>query len=86
MFWAVAAGNEAQKHWRGTWTDADGDNLLEFAAGDELMALTGTAGTVSVFLNWNQYGAVNKTDLNLSVVNSAGNHGSQQHRYAKPLQ
>ncbi|HUT40310.1 MAG TPA: S8 family serine peptidase [Gammaproteobacteria bacterium] len=73
VFWAVAAGNEAQKHWRGTWTDADGDNVLEFAAGDELMALAGTAGTVSVFLNWNQYGNGSKTNLDLYVVDTNNN-------------
>jgi hypothetical protein len=72
VFWSVAAGNDAQRHWRGTWTDADGDNVLEFAVGDELMALSGTAGTVSVFLNWDQYGLNNKTNMDLFVVNSAG--------------
>ncbi|MGD2112232.1 MAG: S8 family serine peptidase [Gammaproteobacteria bacterium] len=72
VFWSVAAGNDARSHWRGTWTDADSDNLLEFAAGDELMALTGTAGTVAVYLNWDQYGAGNKTNLDLYVVDNAG--------------
>ena len=48
VFWAVSAGNDAQRHWRGTWADTDSDNWLEFAAGDELMALSGTAGTVAV--------------------------------------
>ncbi len=72
VFWTVAAGNDAQRHWRGTWADADSDDWLEFAAGDELMALTGTAGTIAVFLNWNQYGIINKADLDLYVVNSAG--------------
>jgi len=72
VLWTVAAGNDAQRHWRGTWTDADSDDWLEFATGDELMALTGTAGTVSVFLNWDQYGVNNKTNLDLFVVNSAG--------------
>lgn len=72
IFWTVSAGNEAQRHWRGIWADTDGDSVQEFAAGDELMALSGTAGTVSVFLNWDQYGAANKTNLDLYVVNSAG--------------
>ncbi|MGB5540379.1 MAG: S8 family serine peptidase [Gammaproteobacteria bacterium] len=72
VFWAVSAGNDAQRHWRGTWADTDGDNWLEFAAGDELMALTGTAGTVAVYLNWGQYGPGSKTDLDLFVVNKNG--------------
>ena len=72
VFWAVAAGNDAQRHWRGTWADVDGDAILEFAVGDELMALTGTAGTVAVYLNWNQYGFGTKTNLDLYVVDNAG--------------
>lgn len=72
VFWSVAAGNYARKHWRGTWTDTDNDNLLEFAAGDELMALTGTAGTVTVYLNWDQYGNGSKTNLDLFVVDAGG--------------
>jgi len=72
VFWTVAAGNDAQRHWRGTWTDADGDDVLEFAAGDELMGLSGTAGTVTVFLNWDQYDVNKKANLDLFVVDNAG--------------
>jgi len=72
VFWVVAAGNDAQSHWRGTWTDTDGDDKLEFAAGDELMALSGSAGTVSVFLNWDQYSISKKTNLELYVVDNNG--------------
>jgi len=72
VFWAVSAGNAALRHWRGTWTDTDNDKLLEFAPGDELMALSGTAGTVAVFLNWDEYGVGNKTNLDLFVENKSG--------------
>jgi len=72
VFWTVAAGNDAQRHWRGTWTDTDGDDNLEFAAGDELMALSGSAGTVSVFLNWDQYSISRKTNLDLYIVANNG--------------
>lgn len=70
--WTVASGNQARQHWRGNWTDSDGDNNLEFAANDELLALSGSASTVSVYLNWNQYGFNNKTNLDLYVLNNAG--------------
>ncbi|MGD8873732.1 MAG: S8 family serine peptidase, partial [Gammaproteobacteria bacterium] len=90
VFWTVAAGNDARRHWRGTWTDNDGDNWLEFAAGDELMELSGSAGTVSVFLNWNQYGLNNKDDLDLYVVNSTGTSVAsstlQQNRFSDPAE
>jgi len=72
VFWAISSGNQARQHWRGTWTDSDGDDDLEFAANDELLALSGTASTVSVYLNWNQYGVNNKTNLNLYVLNNVG--------------
>lgn len=72
VFWAVSSGNAARQHWRGTWADTNGNNRLEFAVGDELLALSGTASTVTVFLNWNQYGVSNKADLKLSVVDNTG--------------
>ena len=72
VLWTVASGNDARRHWRGNWTDANGNNALEFAVGDELLALTGTAGTVTILMNWNQYGPGNKTNLDLFVVNTAG--------------
>jgi len=72
VFWAVAAGNSARQHWRGTWTDSNGNDRLEFAANDELLALSGSGSTVTVFLNWDQYGAANKADLRLSVVDVNG--------------
>jgi len=73
VFWSVAAGNAAQEHWRGSWADTNGNDWLEFAAGDESMALSGTASSVTVFLNWDQYGVSNKTDLDLYVVDTNGN-------------
>ena len=72
IFWAVAAGNYGRRHWRGAWQDSDGDNRLEFSGTDELMALSGTGGTISLFLNWNQYGANNKTDLDLYLLDKNG--------------
>jgi hypothetical protein len=72
VFWAVSSGNAAHQHWRGTWMDTDGDGKLEFAANDELLALSGSAATVTVFLNWDQYGVGNKADLKLSVEDVNG--------------
>ena len=72
VFWAVASGNSAPKHWRGSWLDADGDNILEFVSGDELMKLTTGTGTISLYLNWNQYNSNNIKNLNLYLVDDAG--------------
>lgn len=73
IFWAVSSGNAARQHWRGNWLDADGDNLLEFSGGDEGMGLVDKSGTVTVFLNWNQYGINNKTNLDLYVYDKNNN-------------
>lgn len=71
VFWAVAAGNDANQHWRGTWQDADGDGILDFAGTDERLGLTSGSSLVSLFLNWNQYGN-SLTDLNLYVLDARG--------------
>lgn len=71
VFWTVAAGNDARRHWRGGWTDADGDTWLEFAAADEGLNLTTGSTTATIFLNWNQYGN-SLTDLDLYVYNNQG--------------
>lgn len=67
VFWTISAGNDAQRHWRGTWADSDTDNYHDFAAGDEIMRLTTSSSIVQVFLNWDQYGNCT-TDLDLIVV------------------
>lgn len=72
VLWSISSGNQARMHWRGNWTDLNGNNNLEFAPNDELLALSGTASNASVYLNWNQYGINNKTDLNLYVLDNAG--------------
>ncbi len=72
VFWSISSGNYARKHWRGNWLDTDGDDVLEFAAGDELLALSGGASSIAVFLNWNQYGISNRTDLKIELLDNLG--------------
>jgi hypothetical protein len=71
VFWAVAAGNDAQRHWRGGWSDNDNDDILAFSGGDERLGLTTTSSVGYVFLNWDQYGN-SVTDLDLRVVDKRG--------------
>jgi len=71
VFWAVAAGNDAQRHWRGGWSDSDDDDWLEFSGSDETLGLTTTSGVSYIFLNWNQYGN-SLTDLDLRVYDRRG--------------
>ncbi len=71
VLWTVAAGNAAQSHWRGAWVDADHDQRLDFAPGQNALGITNPDGFVSVFLNWNQYGH-SVTDLDLYVRDRSG--------------
>jgi len=72
VFWTVASGNSAKQHWRGTWSDSNVNNVLEFSGSDEWLGLSATGGTFTVFLNWDQYGTGNKTNLNLYLVDKNG--------------
>ena len=72
VLWCIAAGNEADRHWRGTWTDADNDGFLDLGNGveDYLTMIGSESYPVQLFLNWNQYGH-SVTDLDLYVYNSS---------------
>ena len=50
----TSAGNEANRHWMGSFVDADGDGFHEFAPGDETNSFFGAAGEeISIIMNWN---------------------------------
>ncbi|MHB9111903.1 MAG: S8 family serine peptidase [Thermoleophilia bacterium] len=56
IFWANAAGNSAQTHWSGQFTDADIDGWHEFAAGDEGNNISLQQNqSISLFLTWNRW-------------------------------
>lgn len=81
VFWAVSAGNDANRHWRGTWNDPDIDGRLDWLAGDEYHDLSGSYSTAYIFLNWDQYGN-SLTDLDLYIYDKndilvASSTGSQ---------
>ena len=63
MVWVNAAGNEAQRHHRALFTDADADGMHEFAMGDELGRFTVPPGAeVEIFLRWSQWDGGMPTD------------------------
>ncbi|HEX7132233.1 MAG TPA: DUF4214 domain-containing protein [Iamia sp.] len=73
MVYLNSAGNSAGggtftgSYWRGSFADADADNWLDFAPGDELLA------TKCWFFNgvrWSDWGA-NKTDYDVYLFNSS---------------
>lgn len=57
ILFVVSAGNQAEKHYEGTYTDTDGDDWHEFGPGDEILTLeTLPAGTsITLFLSWDDW-------------------------------
>jgi hypothetical protein len=70
VFWSAAAGNFAQQHWRGTWS-GDGQGRLFFAPNQTALSLGLIDGTITLFLNWNEYGN-SVTNLDLYVFDRNG--------------
>jgi len=71
--WAVSAGNYAQDHWQGPWTDSDANGWLDFG-GEQTICLVDEAGNplwippgypVSAGLSWSQWHTSPQTDLDL---------------------
>lgn len=71
ILWVNSAGNMGQGHYRGTFTDADGDGYHEFSPGDELLSFT-PKGLVTLTLNWDAWDTGDQ-DFDLHVVDGDGN-------------
>lgn len=53
VLWVNSAGNEAQQHWLGMWSDPDGDDFLNFLEDDETNYVDARAGgLITVVLKW----------------------------------
>ena len=74
ILWCNSAGNFAERHWMGYWTDADADDLHEFAPGVELNAFTATAGElIVVCLKWDDPFGGSGNDYDLYLLDSGYN-------------
>jgi subtilisin family serine protease len=66
--WAVAAGNWAQQHWAGTFTDRNGNSIHEFAQGVEEDGRTYRAGDlIIVSLRWDDPWGQSCNDYDLEL-------------------
>lgn len=75
VFWASVAGNAAQDHWGGVFSDTNSDSWHEFAAGDDGNDITATAGTrINVYLSWDKW-PVTDQDYDMYLVYE-GNPGT----------
>lgn len=71
ILWVNAAGNRAQQHWSGTFSDGDGDGWHEFAPGDEGNTIVIPPGIRScVALKWDGWPGT-AVDYDLYLVRDA---------------
>src|SRR3712207_5096393 len=71
VLWVASAGNAAEAHWSGTFSDPDGDRLLNFTPADEGNAVTiRPGGSVCIKLKWDSW-PTSRQDFDLYVVHSA---------------
>jgi len=70
----TSAGNEADRHWIGTFSDPDNDGLNNFAPGDETESFVGDAGDeVAIAMNWDFANwFASSEDLDLILLDSQG--------------
>jgi subtilisin family serine protease len=58
ILWVNAAGNYAQGHWDGFFSDPDGNGFNNFSGTDETINVSVNAGdTIEVFMTWNDWPA-----------------------------
>ncbi len=67
VLFVTAAGNEADKHYAGAFTDADGNGWHEFAPGKESLRVRAGAA-LQVVLNWDAWSASGSTTTSSSTT------------------
>jgi subtilisin family serine protease len=56
ILWVNAAGNHAQSHWMGPFSDRNFNNWLEFAPGrEELLIKVDFPGSIQLYLTWDDW-------------------------------
>lgn len=71
--WTVAAGNWAQQHWSGVFTDSDGDSVHEFGSGASQNGREYEAGDlIIVSLRWNDEWGAACSDYDLELFGPSG--------------
>ena len=75
ILWVNSAGNDAQSHYYGFWSDYDSDDWHNFEGEDEVLAFRAEKGDeIRIFLTWNDWPSSQQDyDLYLDFTNSSGN-------------
>jgi pSer/pThr/pTyr-binding forkhead associated (FHA) protein/subtilisin family serine protease len=71
VLWVNSAGNAAEEHYRGLFTDTDGDGLHEFPDGTEAIGLYQYSPDLTAALNWDDWQAVTE-DYDLFLYDDQG--------------
>jgi pSer/pThr/pTyr-binding forkhead associated (FHA) protein len=71
VLWVNSSGNAAEEHYRGRFTDTDGDGLHEFPDGTERMGVYFYAPEVVIALNWDDWESVTE-DYDLYLYDDQG--------------
>lgn len=73
ILFVSAAGNEADVHWRGQFSDPDGNTIHEFTPGQELLPFLAPAGyEVQIILSWDDWENINQ-DYDFLLLDKDGN-------------
>jgi pSer/pThr/pTyr-binding forkhead associated (FHA) protein len=72
VLWVNSSGNAAMEHFRGVFTDSDGNGIHEFPDGTELIGLYAYAPQITLALNWDDWAAVTE-DYDLYFFDRDGN-------------
>jgi len=73
ILWVNAAGNHAQAHYAGTFSDTDNNGWHEFSAGDETIAVTASSGdTIAFQITWDAWPATDQ-DYDVYLYDSSQN-------------
>ncbi len=72
VVWVNAAGNQAQAHWSGPWSDADADAFMAFSGADEGNTIAAIAGEVIfIIIKWDDPFGTSCNDYDLLLFNDA---------------
>ena len=68
ILWVNSAGNDAQSHYYGFWSDYDSDDWFNFSGEDETLEFEAEKGDeIRVFLTWNDW-PISQQDYDLYLV------------------
>ncbi len=59
IIWCSSAGNDAEKHWEGTFSDSDSNHWMNFSGTDEHLMVYGYE--CNAYMNWDDWGTWNGT-------------------------